>query len=283
MTRELLQKAYVALDGQWWAQNLCRQIDNALAAPQPEPYGHITTHAVTGQQFFYRYPSPPYLDTAKECIAVYAAPPAAPADMVMVPRKELGGGISLLHQAMVGACDCLTKTHEAKYHAENCFYRKLSAQCDKLEATLAAAPAPAVPRSDEFACPYCFDQGAAPAVPVSWDRLRTLMDGIPTREEFIGGQRQKYVAKEEVMGWLYECQLRAEREAAQSAAPAVREPQDERIRWRDAVIKEAEGALRVAQKEFDDAPVWANAGHAANKVAHALAVIAALGIGGGGK
>ena len=50
----------------------------ALNAPEPEPYGHVTTHTVTGQQFFYRYPSPPYLDTAKECIAVYAAPPAAP-------------------------------------------------------------------------------------------------------------------------------------------------------------------------------------------------------------
>ena len=61
----------------------------------------------------------------------------------------------------------------------------------------------------------------APAVPVSWDRLRILMDGIPTREEFIGGQRQKYVAKEAVMSWLHEGQLRAEREAAQPAAPAV--------------------------------------------------------------
>ena len=60
--------------------------------------------------------------------------------MVMVPRKELGDGISLLHQAMVGSCDCLTKTHEAQYHAENCFYRKLSEKCDKLEAALAAAP-----------------------------------------------------------------------------------------------------------------------------------------------
>jgi len=253
MTRELLQKAYVALDGQWWAQNLCRQIDNALAAPQPEPYGHITTHAVTGQQFFYRYPSPPYLDTAKECIAVYAAPPAAPADMVMVPRKELGGGISLLHQAMVGACDCLTKTHEAKYHAENCFYRKLSAQCDKLEATLAAAPAPAgwvtVPRE-----PTQEMIAAGEAVFRSYC-FRHVNGAIPTYEAMI----------------------------AAVPAPAVREPQDERIRWRDAVIKEAESALRTAEKEFADMPTWANMGHAAKKVMHALAVIAALGIGGGGK
>ena len=70
---------------------------------------------------------------------------------------------------------------------------------------------------------------------------------------------------------------------ALSAAPAVREPQDERIRWRDAVIKEAESALRTAEQEFADMPTWANVGHAAKKVTHALAVIAAHGIGGGGK
>ena len=34
-------------------------------------------------------------------------------------------------------------------------------------------------------------------------------------------QRQKYVAKEAVMGWLYESQLRAEREAAQPAEPVA--------------------------------------------------------------
>ena len=71
--------------------------------------------------------------------------------------------------------------------------------------------------------------------------------------------------------------------AADPAAPAVREPQDERIRWRDAVIKEAESALRTAEQEFADMPTWANMGHAAKKVTHALAVIAVLGIGGGGK
>lgn len=69
---------------------------------------------------------------------------------------------------------------------------------------------------------------------------------------------------------------------AAAPAPAVREPQDERIRWRDAVIKEAESALRTAEQEFADMPTWANVGHAAKKVTHALAVIAAHGIGGGG-
>ena len=97
----------------------------------------------------------PSFDKALDAITALrealAAPQAEPSDMVIVPRKELGDGISLLHQAMVGACNCLTKTHEARYHAENCFYRKLSDQCDKLEATIAAAPpaAPAVPLTDE--------------------------------------------------------------------------------------------------------------------------------------
>jgi len=56
-----------------------------VPVPQAEPYGHVTTHTVTGQQFFYRYPQPPYLDTAKECIAVYAAPPAQPAPVLVPP------------------------------------------------------------------------------------------------------------------------------------------------------------------------------------------------------
>lgn len=90
----------------------------------------------------------------------------------------------------------------------------------------------------------------APAVPISWDRLRILMDGIPTREEFIGGQRQQYVAKEAVMGWLYEGQLRAEREAAQSAAPAVREPlSDEQIGRISYFCADARGP-RVDQFKF---------------------------------
>jgi hypothetical protein len=40
--------------------------------PLPETYGRITTHTITGQQFFYRWPESPYLDNAKECINVHA-------------------------------------------------------------------------------------------------------------------------------------------------------------------------------------------------------------------
>jgi hypothetical protein len=48
----------------------------AALAEQPEPYGSVTTHSVTGQQFFYRWPQPPYIDNASECVTVYTAPTA---------------------------------------------------------------------------------------------------------------------------------------------------------------------------------------------------------------
>lgn len=34
----------------------------------------MTTHSVTGQHFFFRWPQPPYLDTASECVTVYTQP-----------------------------------------------------------------------------------------------------------------------------------------------------------------------------------------------------------------
>lgn len=39
--------------------------------PLPEPYGCVTLHTVSGLEFFYRHPEPPYLDTAKSCTVVY--------------------------------------------------------------------------------------------------------------------------------------------------------------------------------------------------------------------
>lgn len=44
---------------------------SAQAPPAREPYGQVTTTKATGQQFFYRWPLPPYLDNASECVAVY--------------------------------------------------------------------------------------------------------------------------------------------------------------------------------------------------------------------
>ena len=49
-------------------------------AESAKPYGQITTHSQTGQQFFYRWPEPPYLDNASECVTVYTREPAAPVD-----------------------------------------------------------------------------------------------------------------------------------------------------------------------------------------------------------
>lgn len=50
-------------------------VQPAEARPEP-PYGCVTTHSKTGQQFFYRYPDPPYLDNASECVDVYTRKPA---------------------------------------------------------------------------------------------------------------------------------------------------------------------------------------------------------------
>lgn len=80
-SKDLLEQALDALSPLSGAgdRELCNAIRAALAQPQAKPYGHVTTHRRTGHQFFYRHPEPPYLDTAKECIAVYATPQAQPA------------------------------------------------------------------------------------------------------------------------------------------------------------------------------------------------------------
>lgn len=232
MSRELLQKAYVALGGQWWAQDLCRQIENALAAPQPKPIAYGLPRA-DGLILDVITPEEHESYSGEYTVPLYAAPPAAPAEPCYCDRMGIGvPGVSCgdcprdykpaapADMVMVPKTpteDMIQAAADGWGRSEGGLHNAFAAA---LRAGIAAAPAPAV-HPDEFTCPYCFDQGAAPAVPVSWDRLRILMDGIPTREEFIGGQRQKYVAKEAVMSWLHEGQLRAEREAAQPAAPAV--------------------------------------------------------------
>jgi hypothetical protein len=142
MTKELLQQALDALESDPVPLNAINNasalLRAALAAPQPEPYGHVTTHTVTGQQFFYRYPSPPYLDTAKECIAVYAAPPAAPADMVMVPREPTPDMLqAALDDSRYGQSSRTLPTAKELWAAEQVY-----------RAMIAAAPAPAVPLTD---------------------------------------------------------------------------------------------------------------------------------------
>ena len=181
--------------------------------------------------------------------ACLAAPPAAPApgDMVMVPLKFVQDFNTLAHNYCLRAVppDYYSGTEaDAFQHA----YSRCGSDLRRLREILAAAPAPA-----DWGTPH--DVSGAP-----W--------GAPAPAVCDGGTCG-------LGGYCTNC-------PRLSAAPAVREPQDERIRWRDAVIKEAESALRTAEQEFADMPTWANVGHAAKKVTHALAVIAALGIGGGG-
>lgn len=79
-----------------WVADLWRQAEQMLAiakwgAPAPvgvEPYGRITTHSVTGQQFFYRWPESPYLDNASECVSVYTTPQPTQMQAVAVPLTD---------------------------------------------------------------------------------------------------------------------------------------------------------------------------------------------------
>lgn len=75
------QSARMYFDERNSARDAWRRAANArdelrVRGASMEPYGQITTHNVTGQQFFYRWPQPPYLDNASECVTVYAG--AAP-------------------------------------------------------------------------------------------------------------------------------------------------------------------------------------------------------------
>jgi hypothetical protein len=58
----------------------------------------------------------------------------------------------------------------------------------------------------------------------SWPWLRGCINAIPKREEFIGGQREKYVKLDEVIGWIDEGERRAmcsEKYTSSYAADAV--------------------------------------------------------------
>jgi len=73
----------------WWAD--CEPTTDNPPAPQheaQEPYGRVTTHSVTGQQFFYRHPEHPYLDNASECVTLYTHPAPQQAAQEPVPGLE---------------------------------------------------------------------------------------------------------------------------------------------------------------------------------------------------
>ena len=278
MTRELLQQALDALKVSAWdhihavgKQALIDAIIDRLAQPEPEKriVWCTETDSACSTCPTLRIPC----QAATQAAALNAR--------VTVPREPT--------QEMIAAGEAVFRSY--------CF-RHVNGAIPTYEAMIAAAPAPAVPTISPLALRalrmadmalaswengYAFDshgasreaqrlvtealaQSAAPAVPLTDADLDRIADAVPVDD--IGVH---------ITTWH-----RRFARAVLSATPAVREPQDERIRWRDAVIKEAESALRTAEQEFADMPTWANVGHAAKKVTHALAVIAALGIGGGG-
>ena len=238
----------------------------------------------------------PYNELCTALRAALAAPqpePVAPADAVMAEalrkaRKALDGIDA------TACCDHWANMNSsARRYAIARDARAAVQDIDRV--LLAAAPAPA----EDFC--YCNDDislqivSGGAAKEGLYGRVTLLIDGkyvdyvpaesanpaVPMTEEQIRSIYRKTL-NQSLREQDTSVVLQFAR-AVLSAAPAVREPQDERIRWRDAVIKEAESALRTAEQEFADMPTWANVGHAAKKVTHALAVIAALGIGGGGK
>jgi hypothetical protein len=71
-------------------------------APLPEPYGRITTHTITGQQFFYRWPESPYLDNAKECINVHAS-----ADVLAYGDARAAAAVLAERERCAKVCDDL--------------------------------------------------------------------------------------------------------------------------------------------------------------------------------
>lgn len=54
----------------------------------------------------------------------------------------------------------------------------------------------------------------------SWSWLRGVLSGMPSREEPIGGQRQRYLNRDEVMAWLDEGERRAGLATGANPAPA---------------------------------------------------------------
>ena len=274
MSRELLQQALDALENHRdpLSEAAGNALREALAAPQPEPEKRIVWCTETDS-------------ACSTCptlrIPCQAATQAAALNArVTVPREPT--------QEMIAAGEAVFRSY--------CF-RHVNGAIPTYEAMIAAAPAPAdwgTPHDVSGApwgapapavcdggtcglggyCTNCPRLSAAPAVPD--------LKHKPTVQRLMDLARKFRSAPGDLYDGAYK-ELQSACYEALSAAPAVREPQDERIRWRDAVIKEAESALRTAEQEFADMPTWANVGHAAKKVTHALAVIAAHGIGGGGK
>ncbi len=234
---------------------LCTALRAALAAPQPEPVAWKCAKCGNTSDCEGVTVGDNWCNSCAVCgemKPLYAtAPPAAPAPAVP--------------EVMAGPMPPMSEADEKRLNAA------LTIVFD-----LACGPADPTMMQDELvaAAESIGMRFPAPAVPD--------LKHKPTVQRLMDLARKFRSAPGDLYDGAYK-ELQSACYEALSAAPAVREPQDERIRWRDAVIKEAESALRTAEQEFADMPTWANMGHAAKKVTHALAVIAVLGIGGDSK
>jgi len=344
MTRTLLQQALGALHPQAnraFVEATKDALRSALAAPQPEPEKRIVwcTETDSACSTCPTLRIPCQAATQAAALNARVTVPREPTQEMIAAGEAVFRSYCFRHvngaiptyEAMIAAvpAPAAPPPIDNRFVAPGCEQFGTRADAESLLTMLRAtldeymrlAAAPAV-HPDEFTCPYCFDQGAAPAVPDDiaaiiaclGDDAALLRETTDDSEEIAQNMDDAAAALERLSaapavpdlkhkptvqrlmdlarkfratpGDLYDGAYKELQQAcyeALSAAPAVREPQDERIRWRDAVIKEAESALRTAEQEFADMPTWANVGHAAKKVTHALAVIAAHGIGGGGK
>ena len=88
------------------------------APVEVEPYGRITTHSVTGQQFFYRWPESPYLDNASECVSVYTR------DQVLAMGREPLSDKAVEHyrNAIASACEGWTMPDGLRKHLETALW-----------------------------------------------------------------------------------------------------------------------------------------------------------------
>ena len=188
MSRELLQKAYVALDGQWWAQNLCRQMDNALAAPQPEPVAWKCAKCGNTSDCEGVTVGDNWCNSCAVCgemKPLYAtAPPAAPApgDMVMVPLKFVQDFNTLAHNYCLRAVppDYYSGTEaDAFQHA----YSRCGSDLRRLREILAAAPAPAVrePLTDEWIAQFFMQ------LPLTYDEVERIVRHVEQAHGIGGG------------------------------------------------------------------------------------------------
>ena len=173
---------------------LCNALRSALAAPMPEPVAWYLP-SPDGNDSIFRDHRTVIACTGNKWEGfqpLYTAPPAAPAPAV---------------------CDGGT-----------CGLGGYCANCPRQS----AAPA----RPDEFTCPYCFDQGAAPVVP-------DIANPITDEQIIEAASNWDCGTRHENEEWAFkrprELLQFARAVLALSAAPVVREPQDERI----AMLEEA--------------------------------------------